>query len=90
MLSVLVHLSRNSFELWVMMNGSWVQESTFYTTGVYKPLCFWRNGELLFLHGLDEELLMFDRATGKLKHLGVHMVRGARLCQFSEMCVELN
>lgn len=82
--------SRSSLELWVMVNGSWVRESIFYTDGVYKPLCFWRNGELLFLHSLDGELLMFDRATGKLKHLGVRMARGSPLQQFSENFVELN
>ncbi|KAH6784784.1 plastid transcriptionally active 17 [Perilla frutescens var. hirtella] len=59
-----------SFELWVM-NESWARESIFHTSGVCGPLSFWKRGELLCFQSVNHELLVFDRVTGKLKHLDI-------------------
>ncbi|KAH6824486.1 hypothetical protein C2S53_002896 [Perilla frutescens var. hirtella] len=59
-----------SFELWVM-NESWARESIFHTCGVCGPLSFWKRGELLCFQSFNHELLVFDRVTGKLKHLDI-------------------
>ncbi|KAG6425180.1 hypothetical protein SASPL_115606 [Salvia splendens] len=41
--------------------GLWTRESVFHVHGVWEPLWFSQDGKLL----------MFDRTTGKLNHLGV-------------------
>ncbi|KAL1546025.1 hypothetical protein AAHA92_22684 [Salvia divinorum] len=61
------------YHLWVMIDGSWIRESVFYTRGVQDPFCFSHDGKLLYFESLtNNELVVFDRATGELKHLGVN------------------
>ncbi|XP_057809505.1 uncharacterized protein LOC131023887 isoform X1 [Salvia miltiorrhiza] len=79
------------FELWVMKNGSWTMESVFHTCGVSRPLWFSRNGELLYFSSLNEEVLVFDRVTGKLNHPGINFGwPGTWLTPFVENFVQLN
>lgn len=55
------------------MNGSWNREFRIESiSGVKRPLGLWKNGEVLFLGSSDHELVLFDRATGELKNLGIH------------------
>ncbi|XP_047982411.1 uncharacterized protein LOC125223341 isoform X3 [Salvia hispanica] len=59
------------YELWIMSNGSWTRESIFHIRGVQLPVWFSQDGKLLYLASMTDELVMFDRATGELKHLGI-------------------
>ncbi|KAL6507149.1 hypothetical protein OROHE_022048 [Orobanche hederae] len=77
------------FELWVRKNESWTRESVFHARGVYRPLWFARNGELLYFASLIDEILAFDRTTGKLKHLGIHPFTGS-IFPFFESFVQFN
>ncbi|XP_057787738.1 uncharacterized protein LOC131004977 [Salvia miltiorrhiza] len=79
------------FELWVMKNGSWTMESVFNTCGVSRPLRFSRNGELLYFLSVNNEVLVFDRATGKLNHPDINFCWSiAQLTPFVESFVQLN
>ena len=59
------------YELWIMSDGSWTRESVFHTHGVKMPLWFSHDGKLLYLASSTNEIVMFDRTTGELKHLGI-------------------
>ncbi|XP_057764241.1 uncharacterized protein LOC130985327 [Salvia miltiorrhiza] len=75
----------------VMSEGSWTRESVFHTCGVWKPLWFLQNGELLYFASLNDELAVFDHAIGKLKHLGMYCFSTSpRLILFFESFVQLN
>ncbi|XP_057787742.1 uncharacterized protein LOC131004981 [Salvia miltiorrhiza] len=74
-----------------MKNGSWTMESVFHTCGVSRPLRFSRNGELLYFLSVNDEVLVFDRATGKLNHPGINFCWSiAQLTPFVESFVQLN
>ncbi|KAL6548217.1 hypothetical protein OROGR_008638 [Orobanche gracilis] len=64
------------YVLWVLENASWRKESVFHSYGVYNPLWFSENGNLLYFSCFDDEIVLFDRATGKLEHLGVYSHSG--------------
>ncbi|OMO83245.1 hypothetical protein COLO4_22623 [Corchorus olitorius] len=64
--------TEKSFDLWVMMNGSWSRKLTIESIPqVDRPLGFWKNGKL-FLLSLTSELVLFDPANRELKKLGNH------------------
>ncbi|XVF58326.1 hypothetical protein PTKIN_Ptkin07bG0057100 [Pterospermum kingtungense] len=55
----------------VMNNGSWTREFIIESVcGVERPLGLWGNNELFF-EGSNHELMLYDRATGELKNLGI-------------------
>ncbi|XP_047948797.1 uncharacterized protein LOC125194581 [Salvia hispanica] len=60
------------FQLWTMRDGSWIMESVFHTRGVRRMLWLSRDGKLLYFVSMADELVVFDRSIGKLKHLGVN------------------
>lgn len=77
-------------EFWVMEEGSWTRESVFHTYGIWRPVSFSENGELLYFASFDDELLLFDRITGKLKHLGIYLWSdGVKLVPFLGSSVRL-
>ncbi|KAL6523867.1 hypothetical protein OROMI_030962 [Orobanche minor] len=81
------------YELWVMtIDKSWTRGTVFNTCGVRKPLWFSQNGMLLYFETFDNELVVFDRATGKLKHLDICLYAdyGMRLIPVLESFVPLN
>ncbi|KAL6548218.1 hypothetical protein OROGR_008639 [Orobanche gracilis] len=61
---------------WVLENASWRKESVFHSYGVYNPLWFSKNGKLLYFSCFDDEIVLFDRVTRKLEHLGVYSHSG--------------
>ncbi|KAH6798784.1 hypothetical protein C2S51_035268 [Perilla frutescens var. frutescens] len=65
------------FELWVQEKsvdgGSWVRKwSSVNVCGADMPLGLSRNGESLFVQGVDHELIEYDIAAKEVKNLGVH------------------
>ncbi|KAL1561434.1 hypothetical protein AAHA92_04140 [Salvia divinorum] len=85
----------SKYELWIMSDGSWKKESIFHTRGVQKPLWFSQDGKLLYFASVTDELVMFDRATGELKYLGIDWFssRGKidpMMIPFFESFVQLN
>ncbi|XP_047963150.1 putative F-box protein At3g10240 [Salvia hispanica] len=60
------------FHLWTMRDGSWIMESVFHTRGVREMLWLSLDGKLLYFVSMTDELMVFDRSIGKLKHLGVN------------------
>lgn len=77
MISVLVYSPNETvpscYELWILYKkGWWINASVFSTCGIQSPVCFSKGGGLLYFESMDDELLVFDRATGKLKHLGIY------------------
>lgn len=60
------------FHLWTMRDGSCILEFFFHTPGVRKMLWLSRDGKLVYFVSLADELVVFDRSIGKLKHLGVN------------------
>lgn len=77
MLSVLVYSPDetvpSSYELWIMnKKGLWVNACVFSTCGIQSPVCFSKNGGQLYFESMNDELLVFDRATRKLKQLGIY------------------
>ncbi|XVF46058.1 hypothetical protein PTKIN_Ptkin02bG0257500 [Pterospermum kingtungense] len=59
-----------SFDIWVMNNESWIKKSTFGPIfDVDRPLGLWKKSKFVF-EGSKCELLLYDFATRKLKHLG--------------------
>ncbi|KAG6385688.1 hypothetical protein SASPL_154525 [Salvia splendens] len=83
-----------NFQLWVMSDGSWTRESVFHIRRIREPLLFSEDGKLLYLTFLGEyeqELVVFDRASGKLKHLGIAShVDDPAMFPFVESFVQLN
>ncbi|KAG6385691.1 hypothetical protein SASPL_154528 [Salvia splendens] len=83
-----------NFQLWVMSDGSWTRESVFHIRRIREPLLFSEDGRLLYLTFLGEykqELVVFDRANGKLKHLGIAShVDDPAMFPFVESFVQLN
>ncbi|XP_047983280.1 uncharacterized protein LOC125223995 isoform X2 [Salvia hispanica] len=77
------------YELWIRSAGSWTRESIFHVHGVSKPLWFSQDGKLLYFASVDDELVMFDRSTGKLNHLGVDCWM-SKVIPFFESFVQLN
>ncbi|XP_057767687.1 uncharacterized protein LOC130987969 [Salvia miltiorrhiza] len=60
-------------ELWVMNDGLWIRESVFHVSyDVGKPLWFSKNGRFLYFE-YQYGGVVFDRATEKLKKLGIHI-----------------
>ncbi|KAG6419915.1 hypothetical protein SASPL_116428 [Salvia splendens] len=83
------------YELWIMSNGSWTRESIFHIRGVQLPVWFSQDGKQLYLASATDELVMFDRDTGELKHLGIDWASaGSRsrpmMIPFFESFVQLN
>ncbi|XP_042040092.1 uncharacterized protein LOC121785738 isoform X1 [Salvia splendens] len=83
-----------NFELWVMSDGSWTRESVFHIRSIRQALLFSEDGRLLYLTFLgkyEQELVVFDRANGKLKHLGIAShVDDPAMFPFVESFVQLN
>ncbi|VFQ77153.1 unnamed protein product [Cuscuta campestris] len=81
------------FELWIMSDGSWTKESIFHTRCIPEPSHFSPDGKLLYFVNFTVgfELVAFDRAIGKLKHLGVNDPLGyPMMIPFLESFVQLN
>ncbi|VFQ61671.1 unnamed protein product [Cuscuta campestris] len=82
------------FDLWVMRDGSWTRESVIETRAVKEPLWFSLDGKLLYFTSLTDELVVFDRDTGKLKYLGVNWpntsITRPMMIPFYESFVQLN
>ncbi|KAL1562132.1 F-box/kelch-repeat protein-like protein isoform X7 [Salvia divinorum] len=84
------------YELWIMSDGSWTKESVFHTRGgIQMPLWFSQDGKLLYFVSVTNELVMFDRANGELKHLGIewasaHIRIKPMMIPFFESFVQLN
>lgn len=47
----------------------WTRESVIHTHAVKKPLWFSPDGKLLYFASCTDELVVFDRAVGKLKYV---------------------
>ncbi|KAG6385868.1 hypothetical protein SASPL_154751 [Salvia splendens] len=76
-------------ELWVLSDdGSWMIETFFRTCTLGWPLWFSHDGNLLYFASLvDDELVVFDRATGELMHLEV---RCSSMIPFYRSFTQLN
>ncbi|RAL37273.1 hypothetical protein DM860_004195 [Cuscuta australis] len=81
------------FELWIMSDGSWTKESIFHTRCISEPSHFSPDGKLLYFVSftIGFDLVAFDRAIGKLKHLGVNNpLSYPMMIPFVESFVQLN
>ena len=80
-----------NYELWIMSDGSWTRESIFHAHEIDSPLMFSHDGKLLYFTCSEETLVVFNRATGKLKRLGVERLRSCpTMIPFFKSFVQLN
>ncbi|VFQ77147.1 unnamed protein product [Cuscuta campestris] len=74
--------------------GGFSGESVIETRAVKEPLWFSLDGKLLYFTSLTDELVVFDRDTGKLKYLGVNWpntsITRPMMIPFYESFVQLN
>ncbi|XP_057776352.1 uncharacterized protein LOC130995211 isoform X2 [Salvia miltiorrhiza] len=81
----------SEYELWVMNDGLWSRESVFHVCGVHEPVWFSRNGRFLYFESFRDEVVVFDRATGKSKNLGIHCYSTRlKIYPLAESFVQLN
>ncbi|XVF42969.1 hypothetical protein PTKIN_Ptkin02bG0002600 [Pterospermum kingtungense] len=65
--------TEKSFKVWVFNEKLWTEECSIDPiSGVERPLGFWKNGQEMFFEGSHHELLLYDRASRKLKPLHIH------------------
>ncbi|KAL6502670.1 hypothetical protein OROHE_024323 [Orobanche hederae] len=95
LLSILVYpctgYEPTKYELWVRKDEVWTRESVLHVSGVRYPTWFSKNGRLLYFESFKDEVVVFDRATGKSKNLGIHShSKQLRFYPFAENFVQLN
>ncbi|KAG6390900.1 hypothetical protein SASPL_148645 [Salvia splendens] len=79
------------FQLWSLKDGSWTRESAFHTRGIRQMLWFSPDGKLLYFASLNDELVVFDRSIGMLKHIGVKWFSSKpKIIPFVESFAQLN
>lgn len=72
LISKLMEPIPSTYYHYVWDNGKWSYNYRLCTCGVQRPICFSRDGQVLYFESLNDELVMLNLTTGEIKRLGVY------------------